>query len=65
MHNNKDLIEIGQTLAKEALKLDSMCRGNTEDIIKVNQLSTVAQLARMVCCDDGLYDPKDDIEQIK
>ncbi|MGR3218611.1 MAG: hypothetical protein ACUZ8H_02185 [Candidatus Anammoxibacter sp.] len=65
MNNEKKLIEMAQQLAKEAIVLESMCLGNTEEAIKVNQLTTVAALARMVCCDDGMYNPDDDIEPIR
>lgn len=60
MHNKQDVIKLSLVLAKEVLTLDSMCRGNIEDDLKEEQLNKVADMARLVCCDDGQYNPLED-----
>ena len=53
------------TLAKEVLKLDSLCRSPSKDEKeKESQLKKTAELARTVLGCDCEYNPKDDSKDI-
>lgn len=61
MHNNEERLKLSQVLAKEALKLEEMCkRGEEDDRILEYQLSQVVQLARQVTADVISYDKNED-----
>ena len=61
MHSNKERLKLSQVLAKEALKLEALCKeGETDDRLLEYQLSQVAQLARQVTADVISYDKNED-----
>lgn len=61
MHNNEERLKLSQVLAKEALKLEGMCKaGEADDRLLEYQLSQVAQLARQVTSDTISYDKTED-----
>lgn len=61
LHSDSDVIKLGLVLAKEALKLEGMCKaGEKDDRVLEYQLSQVAQLARQVTSDTLSYDKNED-----
>lgn len=66
IYSDKEILTAAKLIAKEALKLDSICRSESaDDEEKERQLRKVAALAGTVCGCDTEYNPNDEDPSFK